>query len=204
MFTGIVQHLGSVHSVSHHQAGLALIIDPKGWSYNPHIGDSIATDGVCLTLTEAFSNLAPLLPFDVHQETLSKTTLGSLIVGQPVHLEHALLASTPLGGHFVQGHVDATALVSHVSSDNQSWRLTITLSPQLFAYMIPKGSVTVQGVSLTIADLSKTEHTITLALIPTTLAKTTLGSLKPGHRVNIEADMLVKTIVTTLNNMQRP
>lgn len=177
------------------------MIDPSGWDHRPALGDSICVMGVCLTVaTEpGTQGTSPgVLVFDAVRETLTKTTLGLLRPGQNVNLEHAVTASTLMGGHFVQGHVDATGLVVDVQRGDD-WRVTVEPPHELMAAMIPRGSVCLDGVSLTLART--TDRTITVALIPTTLAKTTLGALNAGDRVNIEADMLAKAVVGVVRNL---
>lgn len=198
MFTGLVQAVGLVQSVEPRGLTLRLCIEASGWAHAPALGDSICVSGVCLTVAQSPAPGQPLA-FDVVHETLSKTTLGRLTPGRRVNLEHAVTASTLMGGHFVQGHVDGVGNVTHVQRSDD-WRLTIEPPPALMDAMIPRGSVCVEGVSLTLAEV--TSRTITLALIPTTLEKTTLGALQPGDRVNIEADMLVKSVVAVVANLR--
>ncbi len=138
------------------------------------------------------------MAFDAIPETLSKTTLGSLRVGDRVNLEHAAIASTLLGGHIVQGHIDGVGSVATIKTDGQ-WRVRVKPPRELIRYMTPKGSVSLDGVSLTLAAVGPTW--IEVALIPTTLDKTTLASWRVGSRVNIEADVMAKTIVTHLERM---
>lgn len=199
MFTGLIQAVGRVSSAADSAAGLRLAIRPEGWSHRPSRGDSIAVSGVCLTLVDVSADGD--WAFDVVPETLDKTTLGALRPGSRINLEHAVTASTLMGGHFVQGHVDGVGSVTRIDRTD-GWRLTITPPTELMPFMAPKGSITVDGVSLTIAELSPS--TVTIALIPTTLALTTLGELHPGDRVNLEADMLAKTVVNYLRHFAPP
>jgi riboflavin synthase len=195
MFTGLVQAVGRVVAISPAPAGVSLRIDPGAWDHRPTLGDSISISGCCLTIAE----VAPAAwRFDVVPETLSKTILGGLVPGSPVNLEHALRASDLLGGHFVQGHVDAVATVARVKADPSDWRVAVDLPEHLRPYAAPKGSIAIDGVSLTIAALTPTG--LEVALIPTTLAKTTLANLHPGCQVNIEADMLAKQVVHVMRN----
>lgn len=203
MFTGLIQAVGSVASISPTATGVRIVIDPRGWAYTPALGDSIAVSGACLTVA-AFQSLGGgpgnhHWCFDAIPETLAKTTLGSLRPGSPVNLEHALTPSTLLGGHFVQGHVDGVGTVESIDTAHGQWRVTVRPPASVMRYMVPKGSVCLAGVSLTIADL--TADTLTVALIPVTLEKTTLGTLQPGDQINIEADVLVKAVVATVERV---
>ncbi|QDU71370.1 riboflavin synthase [Mucisphaera calidilacus] len=200
MFTGIVQTMGSVAALTPTGAGVRLEIDTEGWvpdrGYRPALGDSIAVSGVCLTLAAIEGGV---FGFDVISETLAKTSLGRLERGSRVNLEPAVLPTQPMGGHFVQGHVDGVGAVTAIDADPADWRLTIRPPASMMAWMVAKGSVCIDGVSLTLAD--RDAETITIALIPTTLEVTTLGSLKVGDTVNLEGDVLVKAIGHTLRAM---
>jgi len=198
MFTGLVQHLGRVQAATSSGTSLRLIIDPQDWPHRPAPGDSIAVNGCCLTL--AGSPLHGRLTFDAVPETLAKTTLGSWSAGRPVNLEHAATPTTLLGGHMVQGHIDGVGRVVSNGESSLGWRLKVDVPPDLMPCMPPKGSVCVDGVSLTIADADASAHHIEIALIPTTLKLTTLGSLRPGDSVNIEADVVAKTVVNVLRH----
>lgn len=198
MFTGIVQTVANVRSVRRSATGANLIVDRSDWhpASLAH-GDSVLVDGVCLTVT-AFDEAT--VRFDVVHETLSRSTLGKLKAGSRVNLESSLTPSTPIGGHFVQGHVDVVGQITHIQSGDD-WRLTVRVSqdqtqldPQ--ACLVPKGSVAIQGVSLTIAALDP--PTFTVALIPTTLNMTNLKDLHTGDAVNVELDILAKTVVNLL------
>ena len=140
--------------------------------------------------------------FDAVPETLAKPTLGDLEAGDRVHLEHAVPASTLMGGHFVQGHVDGVGRVDEIRRGSD-WRLIIAAPADLMPYFSPKGSVAVAGVSLTLAHIRPDDHLFELAIIPTTLELTKLGDLSPGSRVNIEADMLAKVAVQTVERTAR-
>ena len=203
MFTGIVQTVGTVAAIEHTEAGARLVIDTGDWQpalgYQPIHGDSIANNGVCLTITD----IAPSrLTFDVITETLNRSTLGGLEVGSKVHLEPALLAAQPLGGHFVQGHVDGVGTITNVQHDANDFRVTITPPAELMAYVIPKGGIAIDGVSLTIAAVH--DDSFEVALILTTLDEhhTTFGSAAIGRTVNLEADVLTKTTITFLQRQQ--
>jgi riboflavin synthase alpha subunit len=200
MFTGIVQAKGSIASLVPTQAGVRLTVNRHGWKpaggLEINHGDSICVSGVCLTVT-AFTDQT--LSFDVIPETLAMTKLGKLGQGDSVNLEPSVTAATPMGGHFVQGHVDGLGVVSSISQDQGQWRVTVTPPAALMEYIIPKGSITLDGVSLTIASV--TRDSFDVALIPTTLNLTTLASLKQGDVLNVETDILSRTIVHHLKRM---
>lgn len=197
MFTGIIQLQGTVAALAPSPAGLRLEISTRGWSYRAAVGDSVACDGCCLTV--AAPPTGDCLTFDAVPETLAKTTLGGWTVGRRVHLEHAATAGTLLGGHMVQGHVDGVGeVVASGPARGGGWELSIRPAADLLPYFVTKGSVAVDGVSLTLAEVAPAHFTI--ALIPTTLDKTHLGGLKPGERVNLEADIIAKTVVHYLKH----
>lgn len=199
MFTGIVQHVGRITAVQPTPAGVRLTLDPCGWSHRPARGDSIAVSGTCLTVVQVE---AGAWSFDVIPQTLARTTLGSmgsasgdaaLQPGRSVNLEHAVLASTPMGGHIVQGHVDGVGRVAAISTTGE-WRVRIEPPADAASSIVAQGSITVDGVSLTVAGAAADGSWFEVALIPETLARTTLASLAVGDAVNIEVDHLAKLI----------
>jgi len=204
MFTGLVQVSASVKAVEAIEAGRRLVIDTSGWTpeggYVPVPGHSIAVHGVCLTVAEVGEGW---LAFDVITETLSRTTLGEVAAGDRLHLEPAVLASQPMGGHVVQGHVDGVGTVTDVRADRGDWRLTFTPPApggpwgEMMPWLVPKGSIALDGVSLTLAEVDHGQRTATVALIPATLDITTLGELRPGDRLHLEADAMIKAVVQT-------
>lgn len=204
MFTGIIEHVGRLAGVTATKAGRRLVVDGCGWGHRPSVGDSISVGGCCLTVAET-PGAGGLLVFDVVPETLLRTNLGEFTPGRAVNLEHAVAASTLMGGHVVQGHVDGVGLVQkneqrraskqHMGEEAQAWVLRVGVALELMAYMVPKGSVALDGVSLTLAGVDVAGSAIEIALIPTTLAKTTLGALGPGDSINVEADVMAKTVV---------
>jgi riboflavin synthase len=189
VFTGIVRELGRVESVDATAGGARLTIHAPETAARTALGDSVSVNGVCLTATAADDGT---LAFDAVPETLARSTLGSLAPGAPVNLEPALRAGEPLGGHVVQGHVDGVARVVSLEPEGDGARLTLELPGGLARYAVEKGSVTIDGVSLTVAGLDGGR--IAIALVPHTLAATTLGGLTPGDEVNVEADILAKHV----------
>ena len=157
------------------------------------VGDSVAVDGVCLTVTDARNGT---LVFDVMVETLTRAKL----FGAEVNLEPALRAGDPLGGHYVQGHVDGVGTVRSIEPEGEGKRVWIDAEPELMRYLVEKGSITVEGVSLTVAELA--EHGFTVALVQHTLAATTLGTLAPGDKVNLETDVLAKYVEKLLPGLR--
>lgn len=194
MFTGIVEHVGTVLAVKASPAGKRLRIDLGPLSKGAVVGASLAIDGACLTVADQSGTWAE---FDVVPETLSRTTLGGLRANELVNLERSLALSGRLDGHFVQGHVDTTATVMRISKTAGHVQLTCTLDDTDQAiYVVEKGSIAVSGVSLTVAEVEAA--TFSVALIPTTLAKTTLGARRVGDKVNIETDILARIVVNYL------
>ena len=189
MFTGIIQHLGAVTAVATTPAGRRLTIDLGPLAKDLAIGDSVAVDGACLTVAGLAGTAAT---FDVIGETLERTTLGERRAGDAVNLERALRAGAGLDGHIVQGHVDGTAREQRVDRAAGQWVVHFTGPRALTDDMAAKGSVAVDGVSLTLVDVA--DGLFSVALIPTTLERTTLGRRRPGHRVNVETDILAKYV----------
>lgn len=199
MFTGLVQAVGKVVGVEDRGFGVRLVVDAARWDHRPDLGESICVSGVCLTVAEPPDPAHPaLLRFDVVRETLAKTTLGSLREGAGVNLERACRPNDLLGGHIVQGHVDGVATVTRVQANPADWRVRVEPPPALMEFAAPKGSICIDGVSLTIADLTPAH--IEVALIPTTLEKTTLHALQEGDRVNLEMDAMAKQVVHWLKH----
>lgn len=201
MFTGIVQAKGRIASLDPAAFGVRLVVDRRSWTppggYVPGAGDSICVSGVCLTVVAADPG-SGTLNFDVITETLAKTKLGDLRAGDEVNLEPPVTANQPLGGHFMQGHVDGVGRITAVSTDGGEWRVSVQVPGAMRDWIVPKGSVALDGVSLTIASVADDGATFDVALIPTTLQLTTLGTAKAGDRLNIEADILAKTVVQYL------
>ena len=185
MFTGIVRELGTVDAFD----GSRLVVAAPETAASAAVGDSVAVAGVCLTVV---ANEDGRLAFDAVPETLSRTALGTLERGDGVNVEPSLRVGDPLGGHVVQGHVDAVGRVRSVTSEGDGRRVWVDAPEAVVRYCIEKGSIAVDGVSLTVAAFD--DEGFEVALIPHTLAVTTLGRLEPGHEVNLEADVLGKVV----------
>ena len=200
MFTGIVQTTAKIIDSTPTDTGRRLTVR-RGKLQGPiSHGDSICVCGVCLTAVEITDEQ---LGFDVIHETLAKTSIGSLAVGDAVNLEPAVTPSQPMGGHFMQGHVDGLAIIDAIHTNDGEWRITLKSAGDandLMAYIIPRGSVAIDGVSLTLARVG--DDSFDVALIPETLDATTLSDRKVGDYVNIEADILTKTIVHQMQRIQ--
>ncbi len=191
MFTGIIQHVGSVSALRTEPWGARLGIECVGWAHRIAVGDSVCVNGCCLTAV-AVEHGGGQLEFDVVPQTLSLTTLGALQPGEPVNLESAVLASTPMGGHMVQGHVDGVGWVVGVDTSAGGWRTRIEAPASVSPLLSERGSIAVDGVSLTIAAAGAGWFEV--ALIPATLDHTTLRSKTAGARVNIEADCMARMV----------
>jgi riboflavin synthase len=188
VFTGIVREVGKVESLERSEAGARLRIRA---SFAPELapGDSVSVAGACLTVAERDdSGFAA----DVMNQTLQLTTLGELEAGDDANLEPALRAGDPLGGHLVQGHIDAAGVVAAADADGIARRVRVRLPGELHRYVVERGSIALDGVSLTIAAIDGSE--VEVSLIPETLERTTLGSLGPGDRVNVEVDQIARYV----------
>jgi riboflavin synthase len=194
MFTGIIEELGSVRSVEERGENARIVIAASVVTEGTNHGDSIAVNGVCLTALDIHPDS---FAADVSRETLSRSTLGRLGPGAPVNLERAVTPATRLGGHIVQGHVDARGQFAAVEDHGESWTLRIKYPPEIARYLVFKGSVSVEGISLTIAGLS--EEYFEIAIIPKTWEVTNLSHLKPGDDVNIEVDVIGKYVERLLS-----
>ena len=189
MFTGIVREQGQVVSAEAGGAGVRLVVDAPVTAGAVAVGDSVSISGVCLTVTAAANGS---LAFDVVHETLNRTAFGDLAPGTPVNVEPALRAGDPLGGHYVQGHVDGVGRIRRIDPEGDGRRVWIDPPSELERYLVEKGSVAVDGVSLTVAQLD--ESGFAVELIPHTLAVTTLGGRAAGDLVNLEVDVLAKYV----------
>jgi riboflavin synthase len=188
MFTGIIKELGRVEAVESSDDGARLRIG-AGLSSELAEGDSVSVNGACLTATSVGGGT---FEADVMHQTLSLTTLGELEASSAVNLELPLRPTDRLGGHVVQGHVDGTATVTDLAADGFAKRLRVELPDELLPYVVERGSIAIEGVSLTIADLS--DPGLEVSLIPETLERTTLGSVEAGDRVNVECDVLARYV----------
>jgi riboflavin synthase len=189
VFTGIVRELGRIVSLEGDEEQARLVVAAPGLAPGLEIGDSVAVDGCCLTVVGLEKGA---IAFDLSAETLSRSAIGSLGAGQDVNLEPAIRVGEPLGGHYVQGHVDAIGRVRSLVPEGESERMWIELPAEVLRYCVEKGSLTVAGVSLTVAELK--DDALAVALIPHTLEVTTLGKVGPGDAVNLEADVIAKYV----------
>ena len=189
MFTGIVEELGTVAAVEDQGDAIRLTVRARTVLDDVHLGDSISVNGCCLTVVSAAGELWTA---DVMQETLDKTSLRDVRPGDRVNLERAVTADKRLGGHIVQGHVDAVGSIL-ARSPSEHWEVVEVAMPEtLGRYLVDKGSITVDGVSLTVVEAGPTSFTV--SLIPETLARTTLGTKQPGDLVNLEVDVIAKHV----------
>ncbi len=189
MFTGIIEELGEISNLEKHSGGARIKISAKVVTENTAEGDSIAVNGVCLT---ALDIKADSFSADVSGETLNRTTLGKLNTGAKVNLERAVTVSTRLGGHIVQGHVDARGKFLEAAQTGDFWTVRVLFPKEIGQYLVYKGSISVEGISLTIADLAADSFEI--AVIPKTWELTNLSALKGGDEVNLEADVIAKYV----------
>ena len=191
MFTGLITELGTVQSIERGENSAVFTIKAPGSVQGLAIGDSIAVNGTCLTAT---SLSADSFTADVMVQTLSLTSLGQLKVGSPVNLELAALMDMRMGGHIVQGHVDGTGTVAQLLPGEKWAQFDVVAPEHLTKYVVAQGSITLDGVSLTVGNIDDATNTITVWLIPETLAKTNLSSKKVGDLINIEVDILAKYV----------
>jgi riboflavin synthase len=189
MFTGIIEHLAKVKGLSLKAGGAALLLDIGDFAENLKLGESIAVNGACLTVKEVKGTVAG---FDVSSETLTKTTLGKLRNAEKVNIERALRVGDRQGGHFVTGHVDGIGTIKEKKQSTDQCIMSFSVENKFTDMMIEKGSVAIDGISLTIVDV--VDGVFSVALIPYTLTSTTLGHKKIGDQVNTEIDMLGKWV----------
>ncbi|HHY38676.1 MAG TPA: riboflavin synthase [Clostridia bacterium] len=197
MFTGLIEEMGRIdRSIAKGKEGATLVIACRRVLEDLKVGDSISVSGVCVTVTSLGSGV---FSADVMPETIRKTTLGDLRSGDRVNLERALRADARLGGHLLTGHVDGVGVISKRRAEGNSERVVVRCPNEVLKYLAPKGSVAVDGVSLTLAEVSLSDGTFTVYLIPHTAAVTTLGSKPVSSRVNLEADLIGKYVWQYLN-----
>ena len=189
MFTGIIEEIGHVKSLHRGAKSFTLEVEADVVMQGTQVGDSIATNGVCLTVTSLTGHG---FTADVMPETVQRTALGELKAGSPVNLERALSLQTRLGGHIVSGHIDGTGRISDRRQDDNALWLTVECDSRLLRYIIEKGSITIQGVSLTVARVD--ERSFAVSLIPHTQAATTLHAARIGDLVNLENDIIAKYV----------
>jgi len=197
MFTGIIEHTSAVKHLSLRGGGGELFLDFPDFSEGIKLGESIAVNGVCLTVKAIANNV---VSFDVSGETLKKTTLGALRKAENVNIERALRIGDRLGGHFVTGHVDGTGVIKEMKQASGQCTVFFSVEKNLTDMMIEKGSVAIDGISLTIVGVA--DGIFSVALIPFTVSATTLGFKKTGDRVNIEIDMMGKWVKKLLSSVQ--
>ena len=190
MFTGIIEEIGTVRSIRGGGSGVVLDIEASKVLEGTATGDSIAVNGVCLTVTPGSGHFTA----DAMPETLRHTSLGSLRPGSKVNLERAMACGGRFGGHLVSGHVDACGRVAELVRDGIALVMRVSVPSDVLRYVARKGSVTLDGVSLTVASVSDADSSFTVSLIPHTMASTTLHLLKPGSPVNVEVDMLARYV----------
>jgi riboflavin synthase len=189
MFTGLIESLGTVVSFTRSSAAAILSVSTTLPAEEFRVGDSVAVNGICLTVTGTASGV---LSFDVSPETIARSSFESLRAGDRVNLERALRAGDRLGGHIVTGHIDCCGRLSKIEHTSGCYVLTFTLPGNHARYLVEKGSVAIDGISLTVNDVSSEGFTVTI--IPHSFANTTLSGIRPGNRVNIETDILGKYV----------
>ncbi len=192
MFTGIVEEIGEVLDVRESADVVVFTVRGRTVTTDARHGDSIAVNGVCLTVVDPDGSTDGTFTVELVPETLKRSSLSAVTAGARVNLERAVPVGGRLGGHIVQGHVDGVATVLSRTPGERTDEVRFSLAPDLARYVVEKGSITVDGVSLTVAGVS--EDTFTVALIPTTLSHTTLGSREPGDTVNLEVDVVAKYV----------
>ena len=196
MFTGIIEELGRVRSIERRGTGVRMVVEARTVTEGTKDGDSIAVNGVCLTAIDVKSDS---FSADGSRETLERSTLANLRAGSRVNLERAVTPATRLGGHIVQGHVDARGSYLNAAEQGGSWTVRVAYPPEMARYLVYKGSVAVEGISLTVAALA--DDYFEIAVIPKTWAVTNLSHLKPNDAVNLEADIIAKYVerILTVN-----
>jgi riboflavin synthase len=197
MFTGLIEALGTVQSLTQAGAGRQLVVSAPTIAGQLALGESVAVNGVCLTVVETDRDR---WRFEVGPETLLRTNLGSLRVQDRVNLERALRMGDRLGGHLVQGHVDGVGRITRKQQDGEWVMMAFTCPSELAAPMIPKGSIAVDGISLTLVDVARDSFSV--MLIPHTLGTTTLGFKQPGDMVNLEVDQIAKYVKKYLDALK--
>lgn len=193
MFTGIIEEIGTVIAIKHKGTSLRIEFRAEKVLDDLKVDDSIAVNGVCQTVVDCGVSFFEVICV---AETLSKTTLGSLKAGDTVNLERAATLATRLGGHLVQGHIDGVATIEEINSLDGSWEFYLSLPTSIMKYVTPRGSITIEGVSLTVAE--KAQDRIKIAIIPHTFEHTTFGTMIIGTKVNVEPDSIAKMVESLL------
>jgi riboflavin synthase len=191
MFTGLIAELGRITAIEKGESSAVFTIAAPGLISQIALGDSVAVNGVCLTAT---SIAGETFTADVMVQTLTVTSLAQLAVGSPVNLELAALLNTRMGGHMVQGHVDGVATVVALTAGEKWAQFDITVPEKLAKYIVNQGSICLDGVSLTVGEINDANNVVTVWLIPETLERTNLSTLKPGNLINVEVDVLAKYV----------
>ena len=199
MFTGIIEEVGTVSRVQRSGNSSFIEIQAKKVLEDIHLGDSIAVNGVCLTVTNFDCGI---FRADVMNETLSRSSLGSLTAGSPVNLERAMAANGRFGGHIVSGHIDGTGTVTDIKNDGIAVWYTVSAAPELLHYIVEKGSIAIDGISLTVAKVTDTSFSV--SIIPHTAAQTILGTKKAGDTVNLENDIIGKYVEKLIKPAEEP
>ncbi|MBP5581538.1 MAG: riboflavin synthase [Ruminococcus sp.] len=199
MFTGIIEEVGTVSHIQRSGSSSFIEIKAKKVLEDVHPGDSIAVNGVCLTVTHFDSGI---FRADVMNETLSRSSLGSLTTGSPVNLERAMSANGRFGGHIVSGHIDGTGIVTDIKNDGIAVWYTVSAAPELLHYIVEKGSIAIDGISLTVAKVTDTSFSV--SIIPHTAAQTILGTKKAGDTVNLENDIIGKYVEKLMKPAKEP
>jgi len=191
MFTGLIAELGRITAIQKGESSAVFTLAAPGLISQIAVGDSVAVNGVCLTAT---SITGQTFTADVMVQTLAVTSLAQLAVGSPVNLELAALINTRMGGHMVQGHVDGVATVVALTAGEKWAQFDITVPEKLTKYIVNQGSICLDGVSLTVGEINDSNNVVTVWLIPETLERTNLSTLKPGDLINVEVDVLAKYV----------
>ena len=199
MFTGIIEETGRIKSIARGANSAVLTVEASEVLTDVHLGDSIAVNGVCLTCTSFTSNQ---FTADVMHETLNRTALSTLKPGSAVNLERAMPANGRFGGHIVAGHVDGTGKITNIQKDDNAIWFTIDACPSILRYVVEKGSITIDGISLTVAKTDKTSFSV--SIIPHTAQVTILGKRKTGDLVNLETDIIGKYVEKLLQPADTP
>jgi riboflavin synthase len=199
MFTGVIEGIGKVTAVARRRADLAITVDVGDAVPDPVIGESVACDGVCLTVVKADRSK---LTFDLSAETLARSTFTDVAVGRSINLERAMRMGDRIGGHLVSGHIDGLGALASVRRVGEGYDVEITLPADGMRYVIEKGSIAIDGISLTVAKKGATS--VTLAVIPHTWRATSLSGKSPGTAVNVEYDMIAKYVENFVNPSDNP